>query len=150
MINGIKEKGGGKMFYFAYGSNLNKYQMKKRCPDSEAIEKVVLKDYKLVFNRVADIIGSQGNQVQGALYKVSSRDIKNLDAYEGYPYLYTKKDVVVKDTLGNEHQAFVYVMVVKGKGEPNSHYYETIVEGFKDWKLDIDLLKKARGEVQHE
>ena len=138
------------MFYFAYGSNLNKYQMKKRCPDSIEVEKVTLKDYKLAFNRVADIIESKGAEVQGAIYKVSSRDIKNLDAYEGYPYLYTKKEVIVKDTLGNEHKAFVYVMVVKGKGEPNSHYYETIVEGFDDWKLDLKLLKKARDEVQYE
>ena len=46
------------MLYFAYGSNLNHFQMKRRCKDSLFIKKFILKHYKLTFRsiyRAADI-----------------------------------------------------------------------------------------------
>ena len=46
------------MLYFAYGSNLNHFQMKRRCKDSTFIKKYELKDYRLTFRskyRAADI-----------------------------------------------------------------------------------------------
>ena len=46
------------MLYFAYGSNLNHKQMKKRCKDSIFIKLINLKDYTLTFRskyRAADI-----------------------------------------------------------------------------------------------
>ena len=36
------------MLYFAYGSNLNHFQMKRRCRDS-IFKKINLKDFKLTF-----------------------------------------------------------------------------------------------------
>ena len=46
------------MLYFAYGSNLNHFQMKRRCKDSVFLKKINLKDFKLTFRskyRAADI-----------------------------------------------------------------------------------------------
>ena len=46
------------MLYFAYGSNLNHFQMKKRCKDCKFLKKIDLKDFKLTFRskyRAADI-----------------------------------------------------------------------------------------------
>ena len=46
------------MLYFAYGSNLNHFQMKKRCKDSKYIKKFEIKDFRLTFRSkygVADI-----------------------------------------------------------------------------------------------
>ena len=46
------------MLYFAYGSNLNHFQMKRRCKDSKFIKKINLKGYTLNFRskyRAADI-----------------------------------------------------------------------------------------------
>ena len=46
------------MLYFAYGSNLNHFQMKRRCKDAIFIKKFDLKGYKLNFRskyRAADI-----------------------------------------------------------------------------------------------
>ena len=37
--------------YFAYGSNLDLPQMKRRCPSSKLISKGSLSDYRLTFNR---------------------------------------------------------------------------------------------------
>lgn len=132
------------MLYFAYGSNLNKVQMKKRCPDSVPIIKVKLNGYKLVFNRVADIIESADDVVYGAVYKVSDKDIKNLDIYEGYPRLYRKINVKAEDDNGKIYEAFAYVMNQKGTEKPSDMYYSIIKQGFKDWDLTLESLKEAR------
>jgi len=134
------------MLYFAYGSNLNMVQMKKRCPDSIPISKVKLKGYKLVFNRVADIIESAGDIVEGAVYEVSVRDLKNLDIYEGYPRLYERINIETIDAAGNVFKAFVYVMVNKGIGESSEIYYNTIAQGFEDWGISKETLRKAKSE----
>ena len=46
------------MLYFAYGSNLNHFQMKRRCKDSKFLKKINLKGFRLTFRskyRAADI-----------------------------------------------------------------------------------------------
>ena len=35
------------MLYFAYGSNLHHFQMKRRCKDSIFLKKINLKDFRL-------------------------------------------------------------------------------------------------------
>jgi len=46
------------MLYFAYGSNLHHFQMKRRCRESFFLKKINLKDFRLTFRskyRAADI-----------------------------------------------------------------------------------------------
>ena len=38
------------MYYFAYGSNLSKKQMKERCPGSKPLFVATLPNFKLVFS----------------------------------------------------------------------------------------------------
>ena len=81
------------MFYFAYGSNLNLFQMKRRCKDSVFLKKYELKGYRLNFRskyRAADIEKSKNSLVPGALFEISKSDEKKLDVYEDYPILYKK------------------------------------------------------------
>ena len=69
------------MLYFAYGSNLHHFQMKKRCKDSIFLKKFNLKDFKLIFRskyRAADIEYKKNSIVQGALFEISKSDEKNL------------------------------------------------------------------------
>ena len=42
------------MLYGAYGANLNMSNMEVRCPQAKPMISFMLKDYKLVFNGVAD------------------------------------------------------------------------------------------------
>ena len=81
------------MLYFAYGSNLNHFQMKRRCKDSFFLKKYELKGYRLNFRskyRVADIEKKNKSIIQGALFEISKSDEKKLDVYEDYPILYKK------------------------------------------------------------
>ena len=81
------------MLYFAYGSNLNHFQMKRRCKDSIFLKKINLKDFKLTFRskyRAADIEPKLNSIVPGGLFEISRSDEKKLDVYEDFPILYKK------------------------------------------------------------
>ena len=69
------------MLYFAYGSNLNHFQMKRRCKDSIFLKKYELKGYRLTFRskyRAADIEKKRNSIVPGGLFEISKSDEKKL------------------------------------------------------------------------
>ncbi|MDX9916633.1 MAG: gamma-glutamylcyclotransferase family protein [Gudongella sp.] len=132
------------MLYFAYASNLSKVYMAGRCPNAIPLKKVILDGYKLSFNELADIIPSEGDSVVGALYLISKQDLEKLDALEGHPDLYERILVELEDEKGNLYDAFAYSMVDKKEQSPPESYYNILVDGYKDWDIDIELLAKAK------
>ena len=136
------------MFYFAYGSNLNKKQMKRRCKDSLFLQKIILKNYTLCFRSkygVADIDKKSGSKVYGALYKISKSDESKLDIYEEYPTLYKKIYFKYK---GNKVMA--YTMVRKTKlVPPTTRYLNIVKQGYKDCKISIKSLQTALQPLAH-
>ena len=130
------------MLYFAYGSNLNHFQMKRRCKDSSFLKKYVLKDYRLNFRskyRAADIELHTGSIVQGAIFEISKSDEKKLDVYEDYPILYIKKYFYYYNK-----KVMTYIMPKKTEFRyPTERYLNIIKRGYKDCKLDRKYLVKA-------
>ena len=135
------------MLYFAYGSNLNLFQMKRRCKDSVFIKKYELKGYRLNFRskyRAADIEKSKNSLVPGALFEISKSDEKKLDVYEDYPILYKK----LYFTYYNK-TVMTYIMVNKTEFRyPTERYLNVVKRGYKDCKLDVKYLKIALQSVK--
>ena len=130
------------MLYFAYGSNLNHFQMKRRCKDSTFIKKYELKDYRLTFRskyRAADIEVKKNSIVPGGLFEISKSDEKKLDVYEDFPNLYKKYyfsyygKKVMTYTMSNKTK-FMY---------PTERYLNIVKRGYQDCKLDDIYFKKA-------
>ena len=130
------------MLYFAYGSNLHHYQMKRRCKDSIFLKKINLKDFRLTFRskyRAADIEPKKKSVVPGALFEISKSDEKKLDVYEDYPTLYKKYFFFY-----NRKKVMTYTMVKKTKFRfPTERYLNVVKKGYKDCKLDQKYLLKA-------
>ena len=130
------------MLYFAYGSNLNHFQMKKRCKDCVFLKKINLKDFKLTFRskyRAADIEYKKGSLVPGGLYEISKNDEKKLDVYEDYPNLYKKYYFNYQSK-----KIMTYTMVEKSLFKfPSKRYLNIVQKGYKDCKLDFSYLQKA-------
>ncbi len=130
------------MLYFAYGSNLNLFQMKRRCKDSVFLKKYELKGYRLNFRskyRAADIEKSKNSIVPGALFEISKSDEKKLDVYEDYPILYKK-------LYFNYYNKTVMTYIMVNKTEfryPTQRYLNVVKRGYKDCKLDTKHLKVA-------
>ena len=132
------------MYYFAYGSNLNRQQMLERCPDSKPEFIATLPNYKLVFvgwsrqwrGGVASIRPFRGEKVLGAIYEISDRDLGRLDSDEGYPRNANRLEVTVSNEDGEPLQAITYIKA--GQSEetrPSSQYLSVIQQGYRDWRL---------------
>ena len=122
------------MLYFAFGSNLNQKQMKRRCRDSKYIGCYSLKNYKLVFRNyflgggVADVEKKNNSSVLGAIYKISKKDERELDIYEDFPKTYIKKYFRL---LGKK--VMFYYMPKKTRSiPPSKRYLNLIIQGYKD------------------
>ena len=130
------------MLYFAYGSNLHLFQMKKRCKDSVFLKKINLQHFKLTFRskyRAADIEPKKNSLVAGGLFEISKSDEKKLDVYEDYPILYKKYYFYYYGK-----KVMTYTMVKKTPFKfPTERYLNIVKKGYKDCKLDLEVLKKA-------
>tara|TARA_Y100000817_G_scaffold178028_1_gene138999 strand:+ start:121 stop:528 length:408 start_codon:yes stop_codon:yes gene_type:complete len=130
------------MLYFAYGSNLNHFQMKRRCKDSVFLKKYELKNYKLNFRskyRAADIEKKKNSIVPGALFEISKSDEKKLDVYEDFPVLYKKLYFKYYNK-----KVMTYIMSKKTQFRyPTDRYLNIIKQGYKDCNLDKKFLIKA-------
>ena len=130
------------MLYFAYGSNLNHFQMKRRCKDSTFIKKINLKGYTLNFRskyRAADIEKKINSIVPGALYEISKSDEKKLDIYEDYPILYKKLYFKYYNKI-----VMTYIMPNKTIFRyPTERYLNVVKQGYKDCNLNNSYLINA-------
>ena len=130
------------MLYFAYGSNLHHFQMKKRCKDSVFLKKINLKDFRLTFRsryRAADIEPSKNSFVPGGLFEISKSEEKKLDVYEDFPILYKKFYFYYYGK-----KVMTYTMVKKTPFRfPTERYLNVVKRGYLDCELDQKFLKKA-------
>ena len=130
------------MLYFAYGSNLNHFQMKRRCKDSIFLKKINLKDFRLTFRskyRAADIEPKKKSIVPGGLFKISKSDEKKLDVYEDYPSLYRKFYFTYYGK-----KVMTYTMVKKTPFRfPTERYLNVVKRGYRDCDLNIKYLNKG-------
>ena len=143
--------------YFAYGSNLDLPQMKRRCPSSKLISKGSLSGYRLTFNRfssgwgggVADVIQEQDSKVWGLIFEISDTDLERLDRYEGYnkdrneslrgyhisnTNLYERWKAVIDTPNGQVCDVWVYTVVEKQKFvRPTPEYLQIIKDAAVRW-----------------
>ena len=130
------------MLYFAYGSNLNHFQIKRRCKDSIFLKKINLKNFRLNFRskyKAADIEPKKNSIVPGALFEISKSDEKKLDVYEDFPILYKK---YYFSYYGKK--VMTYTMTKKSSFKfPTKRYLNIVKKGYKDCHLNMKYLKQA-------
>ena len=143
-----------KYFYLAYGSNLNVRQMKLRCPTARVVGTAEIKDYELLFKgsqtgSYLTIEPKKGGIVPVAVWEVQEQDVRRLDAYEGFPKFYYKKDMEIryKGIRTGRHRtvtAFVYIMHEDREiGIPSNRYISTCIEGYNDFGFNLNILFDA-------
>ena len=101
--------------YVAYGSNLDKKQMKYRCPLARPVQSGYLDNWQLIYRgsktgAYASIRYKKGCRVPVGIWEITAHDEKFLDMYEGYPSFYQKKNIYVHLEDGSRVKAMVYIM----------------------------------------
>ena len=128
------------MLYFAYGMNTNKGQMAMRCPDARSLGRAVLYGYEFRFSRHADIIENPDFNTHGVLWDITAECEKSLDALEGFPDYYLKKQVNVFHN-GRPVECMVYYMA----GDlvdalPSDGYLEMLFEGYAEHNVNTEQI----------
>lgn len=137
-----------KKLYIAYGSNLNIRQMASRCPSASIYASGLLNNWELVFrgsplNSHATIRKRKGCQTPVLVWSIGERDESRLDRYEGYPYYYFKKNIMVQ--IGDQKKrAMVYIMNEDFlPGRPSNQYVKSIRQGYRDNGFDLSVFNDA-------
>jgi gamma-glutamylcyclotransferase (GGCT)/AIG2-like uncharacterized protein YtfP len=117
------------MLHFAYGSNMDRAAMRRRCPTAAAIAPARLDGWRFVITRdgYASIVPAAGDCVHGLLWQLGSRDLAALDAYEAIDRgLYRRRTLPVAGA-GGRVPALVYVARDPRAGRPRAGYQEGVV-----------------------
>ena len=152
-------------YHFGYGSNLDLDDWKKWCDDrgrksnEMQVEPGIffLPDYELDFHYYSgsrgggalDVIKLRGHAVAGKLFKVTGDGWKSLDAKEGAPNYYERKQVEVLSENDERRTAITYVVVPdrvkKEHVPPRPRYIEAVERGYEYHGITISnlIFKKA-------
>ena len=138
------------MFYFAYGSNMSHEQMKERCPDSRFVGRAFLPEYSFMYDgyserrggAVGNVAPSKNSVVWGGIFEISEKDLESLDRLEGYPHVYGRQKLPVKDDSGASHQAWIYLRPAQKCGAPSHPYRKIILTGARDCDLPEDYVRQ--------
>ena len=132
------------IYYFAYGSNLNHYQMKNiRCIGSKYFKTFFLKDFKLIFchpNKLnkfgyGNVIKKKGSETPGAIWKITKKHEKILDHYEEFPNTYQKEYFYLE-----RKKIMFYIMKKYYLKKPPKSYIDIINEGYKNCNIDLRII----------
>ena len=122
--------------HFAYGSNMSRPHMRARCPDARAIGTMTLTGWRFVIGRdgYASLVRRPGSRVHGVLWRLSTRDLAAVDAYENVQSgLYLRRRLLVR--RNPPATALVYIARRQGTGTPRPGYIAQVIEAARDWKL---------------
>ena len=140
--------------YLAYGSNLNVFQMHRRCPGAKMVGTATIPDYQLLFKgsktgAYLTIEKKPGSSVPVGVWSVTASDEDALDVYEGFPDFYYKKEMTVevkeeKSGKTSERETFVYIMrEERSLGWPSGAYLRACMDGYRAFGFDYAFLMDA-------
>ena len=148
-----------KLYYLAYGSNLNLDQMKRRAPTAKVYGSGRLPDHQLVMRGVPgrsylDVIPAPSSKVPVGCFCMEDCDLASLDEYEGYPDLYTRKAIELPiqkpDGSVSRINCFYYQMVTDdGLAPCTDFYFEECLQGYQDFDFDQTYLVNAYWQARH-
>ncbi|HXF95143.1 MAG TPA: gamma-glutamylcyclotransferase family protein, partial [Gemmatimonadales bacterium] len=117
--------------YFAYGSNLSRERMARRCPGAALLGTARLAGHRFVINRrgYATVVPEPGATVYGVLWDLSETHGALLDRYEGVEQgLYRREPCRVEPVAGGRPvDAWLYVAADRAPGTPRSGYLDLIL-----------------------
>jgi gamma-glutamylcyclotransferase (GGCT)/AIG2-like uncharacterized protein YtfP len=135
--------------YFAYGSNLDADQMRRRCASSRPRFRAKLPHHRLDFTHfsakwlggAADVLPQFGESVWGAVYELDGQEVPILDRFEGG---YDRVPLTVWDDAGEPHAVISYTVRRKRTFLPTRTYLEKMILWADRWELPREYLAWLR------
>jgi cation transport regulator ChaC len=125
------------MLHFAYGSNMARRLMWRRCPGAEIVSNAVLRDHRFIIMKegYASVVPARGSVVHGLLWRITPRDLAALNAYENIDAgLYRPASLSVH-AAGRVVRALVYLGRSGVPGRPRLGYMELVAAAAREASL---------------
>jgi cation transport regulator ChaC len=127
------------IYYFAYGSCMDELDFKRTVEEFQVLGSAIIPNYRLAFTLygasrqggVADIVSSNGDQVQGVLFQFPDRFLAKLDEREGVPTKVYERIELLVYHRGNLLKACTYQVIDKSEKEiaPAEAYLQLMMNG---------------------
>jgi len=151
----VSEESGATLWYFAYGSNLDPGTFLGRRRMRPLETRVgVLEDFELRFDLpvgpgergVANVAALAGEQVWGALYRLTSAEADRLDLTEGVQHdAYRRLEVAVRAPDDSRIAAFTYTSSRGREGrKPSRRYLGLLLAGARHHGLPAPWIERLR------
>jgi hypothetical protein len=129
------------MLHFAYGSNMDRRLMRRRCPGAVVVAGAVLRNHRFIITKdgYASVAAARGALVHGLLWRLTPRDLAALNAYENIDAgLYRAASLTVHGG-GRAVRALVYVGS-SVPGRPRLGYMDLVAAAARDAGLPADYV----------
>ncbi len=123
--------------YFAYGANMDRDGMARRCPSSKPVGLARLPRHRWIISSdgYANVVRDPRREVQGMLWELALSDVPSLDRFEDVPRLYRKVSQPVITEKGIR-RALVYIGRATEAGRPRPGYLELVIAAAGSAGLD--------------
>ena len=131
------------MLHFAYGSNMDRAAMRRRCPGASAVGVAWLDNWRFIVTRdgYASVVPARGEIVHGVLWRLTPRDLAAVNAYESLDSgLYARRMLAVRHA-GGRVQALLYVARERRVGRPRPGYQDIVIAAARDWNFPPDYVR---------
>jgi hypothetical protein len=131
--------------YFAYGSNIQRGAMQRRCPGARAIGPAALEGYRFFIgiDGWGSVKPGRGGIVHGVLWRLTPRDVAALHAYELlHKGLYEVRRLTVRKGP-RRLSAMIYLLRRHAAGRPKPGYVEMIAAAARGWRLSEPYIRSV-------
>jgi cation transport regulator ChaC len=130
--------------HFAYGSNMDRAGMARRCRNATFLGRAILGDHRFLITTdgYASVQRAPGEEVHGVLWRLTPRDLAALNVYEGLDSgLYSRAMMPVRS---DERlvSALVYIGHSRSPGKPKPGYMEAVVDAARAVNLPFAYLQQ--------
>jgi gamma-glutamylcyclotransferase (GGCT)/AIG2-like uncharacterized protein YtfP len=131
--------------YFAYGSNMCREQMAKRCPGATPLGRAILMHHRFIITADghASIVEERGARVVGVLWRITTAHARTLDGYEGVESGWYRRVALSVRYGSGQRVAFGYIGRTTEPGRSKPGYLDAIVlPAARDWKLPDPYVRE--------
>lgn len=137
------------MYYFAYGSNMSLEHMRRICGwHCQFLGRSSLPNFDVCVDErgYLNLEEKQGGEVFGILYSIDQDGLDLLDAFEGYPNVFGRKEVQVFDDEKIKYKAQIYIEEKKpgfnGGNQIRAEYFRRVIAAAYENRLPETWVNK--------
>ena len=156
------------MLYFAYGSNLDPQELRRKCPHARMICVAALREHTFDFwvasrdsvGGEMDIHGKKGAKVWGVVYQIDELELGRLDLGEGFDpgsprEIYERIELLVyeQDRDKSPFTVWTYRGSKRAKhnrrNRPTGAYLKLVLAGARYWHLPAAYISSLEAVAAH-